>query len=681
MFALLFATSLVAPVSVGSSQLDTRAFELVSVTGAAASSAESAETPPARSGRLRSLSGEPHELDAHDPHAAVAFVRSRASELGLPSDLELEFTRRGSKTGRLEGRFVLDGEPVLGLRVDLQLDALERVVEVHARGFAGARRLGEHTLADARAVELALASAGAPNELVGAPRRAWRSTADGLLPVIRVIVRVAQPHDEIEIELDARDELIGGGRIVGSRSLVRHGLGVYPFFVDDVGFPTGKAKVSAYKNVAASLTDSDKMFSLSNWSLGVPAPADLARGPLVAAHVDSTDATGANAFALDGKFLADAQDAAAARVFDQTNAAYQVERTYLALKKRLGSVPSLNYALPVISGVGFNQTPFANFTESLLDGGRVQGGIFLGKDGEARDTTVIAHEYVHAWLFREGQSFDNNLLQPFRAIEEGLCDWLGTSLHKRAVFGERIELDFGPGLRRELEGDETFESAIDAAFDAGISGMPSALPVATLVGQMLRDCELVLGAKTTTRLVERTLSAVPKNLTDAGVTNYSSNNAEDVFLDVLSDFFLEFLREHQEDGGKHYGKLLGRFAARGLAPSITFAEPIPLLELPKGRLRIEGETLDSASAHVFFCSAPVGLRVRCRVSTTDPAVIQAFVGESGFATESSEFSPDNRSHEVVLVAEPLSAPQIRSLSVFVIGGGTPPYEFEIEVLD
>ncbi|MCK6448691.1 MAG: hypothetical protein L6Q99_20040 [Planctomycetes bacterium] len=654
-------------------------------------------------GRLRSLRGAPHELAADDLHAADVYVRSLADALGVPTDLELAFTRRGEARPRLDGRFSLDGAPVLGASVALELDSLGRVVATHARGFASSARLGERELDDGAAPSVALgvapsvapsvapgaalaaaAKASAPSlpsgefEPVGAPRPAWRSTRDGLVPVTLVTIVSRDGWQAYEVELDARS---AAGEVRDTRSLVRHGVGLYPAFGDQVVFKTGTAKARAFKNVAASLSGKDKKQSLKHWSLGVAAPGDVPKGALLTARAEVHDHGGADVFSVDGKFLAAANEPADALAFDQANVVFQIERTFGELAKLLGEKPACDVALPAVTNAP-SPSPQGAFVAAPFDGGRVTGFLRFSNHGaEARDATLIAHEYVHGWLFHEGQSFDANSFHPFSAFEEGLADWLGTTLHKRTAFGELLAQEFGGLFLRDLEGETTFDDAYLAATGGSFAAFAEFRALSAVVRETLFDFERVLGRKTMVRLVHRALPDMPKDLADLGLSSLSANEAYAVSRQAFAACLGALVDRRVEDEPQDYAELLGSVASRGLSDELTQFSPIELFELPKPRLRIVVTKLDGQAIESFDLRLPVGVTLRVHVEGVDVDESPSFGMIGSFQVLSNVPDADGNGAEVVVSTKSGQSVGLRVSVGEFAAQQSARYELELELLD
>ncbi|MCE9594228.1 MAG: hypothetical protein K8S98_08540 [Planctomycetes bacterium] len=543
-------------------------------------------------------------------------VRGRALELargmlGLPKAFELVVRSESANAVVVAAEF--EGLPVEGVEARVAFDSSKRVLGVRAAPTSLAvRKLGAFEL-DATEVVACLASEGRRVEVV---RAAWRPEHDGLAPCW--IVRVERGARSLqELVVDARD-----GGVLERRELVHFGSGTYPWFGERVTFATTHAKGSVYATVADALATRATQRTFKGWSLGVPAPVGLPRGFLTGAHVDVYDAQSAWALNASGKF--DYSTDAYPDFFDQASAYWHVESCYRHLRKVLGRELASDYALPVIVNA-HDTLPGGYYSPAPFVDGHVAGEIvlfdlenFLGPGADsARDPTLVAHEYVHAWLDREGRAFTGAVGDPTRALEEGLADFFAAAKNKTDAIGPVLAQFAGPLWLRDLDdGDHLAETLADARAKA-TQGLFDEHRAGEVFASFLCDVRRELGTKQTERLVDRSIELMPHSMAELGLASVAPPQAIAAGAKCFASATLALLTTASSQAEQ--AALVGAATGRGIFgdPASAIDVELQLEAYPKRRVTLPSAFALGTETHGYFFRADPGRMLTLTVVAAD----------------------------------------------------------------
>ncbi|MBM4016317.1 MAG: hypothetical protein FJ293_15315 [Planctomycetes bacterium] len=584
-------------------------------------------------GMARTLSGGRLELGARDlGAAALDFIGRHGALLGLPSGLEPAATVRGRKVAL---SFRLRGIDVLHAAAMVTFDADGHLVAAAASAQGPARPLGLHALDDVASITAAIGAidgerarhARAAGVQWGRPQlaRAWLATPAGLVPVIRIGLTGDRAGESFEAWVDARD---GAPRRVLDR--VHRGEGFYPNDPLLIPFETKKAKGSAFKSVAKALSLTPSTRTFKAWSKGIGAPVNLPKGFLTGAHVDIWDANDLNFVSESGVFktsLLDDPDG-----FDQANTYYQVEEFFRHLEKQLGFPPASDHSLPVI--VNFKtDVPNAFFVADTfpIDGHTVGYLQFhdldqdFGSIGDfSRDPTVVAHEYVHAWLAFEGESFNDPLDYPTRAVGEAIPDFFACAFHGETVIGEYLDAAFGMGFARDLQDDDHLAVTIDDAIALTATGLPQEHRAGEVMGSLLTDLRLELGTRAAEQLVFAALAGMPDSMVDIGYGVVDAGNAFTASADYLFECAGALLDATLD--GNEFAAVIGAATTRGVIGDATSSGDFfyALDGFRRGKIVIPSRFVAGDVQHSYFFTVPAGSTLTVTVSADRDGVLPDF---------------------------------------------------------
>jgi hypothetical protein len=484
---------------------------------------------------------------------------------------------------------------------------------------------------------LGAAAARARAELAGVrvdeASAVWRPTRTGLVPAWRVGgARGARSYTELV--LDARD-----GSVLAERERARFGQGVYPWFGSRVEFATTIARGNVYASVADALVERATSRPFKGWSLGVPEPVGLPRGFLVGAHVDVYDGQGEWAIQAKGRFDFSAVDFP--QFFDQANAYWQVESFYRHLRKTLGRELATDYALPVIVNV-HDALPGGYYTPAALADGHATGYVvlfdledFLGPGADsARDPTLVAHEYVHAWLARDARAFGGALGDPTRAIEEALADFFATAKAGETAVGRVLAPFTGASSLRDLDdGDHLAETLADAHAQAAV-GLFDEHRASEVLGALFVDLRRELGVKRAERLIERAIDAMPHAPEELGLDGFASLPPLDAGAITFASAALALL--HAADAQCEMAAIVGAATGRGVFGDAASACDVELeLEaLPKRTVTLPATFALGGETHVYSFRAAQGRKLSITIVAEDDSLVQpdfVLVGPLGAA--------------------------------------------------
>ncbi|MCC6405858.1 MAG: hypothetical protein IT453_01740 [Planctomycetes bacterium] len=495
-----------------------------------------------------------------------------------------------------------DGLPIEGARPRVALDRRGRpfAIASGARNLV-ARPLGEFEL-DASTLRRRFALSGSR---VGAARPAWWPTEAGLAPCW-VLTRERGARSFEELVVDARD-----GRLLAQRERVRFGEGVYPWFGERVAFPTGSAKAAVYANVGDALAEHASVRKLKAWSLGVPAPVGLPRGFLVGARVDVYDALGDWAVNYAGKFVYGLDTFP--QFFDQANAYWQVDAFHRHLRKALGRELATDFALPVIVNEA-DTLPGGYYTPATLPDGHAAGYVvlfdleeFLGAGADsARDPALVAHEYVHAWLDREGRAFDGAVGDPTRALEEALADFFALAKQKDTAVGRVLAEFAGPSWLRDLDDEDHLLESLTEAQAAATQGLFDEHRASEVFGSLLLDARRELGVKHTERWVDRAIELMPHSLGELGLGLVGPTEAIDAASVCFASASLALLTA--ADGFDDIATLIGAATGRGVFgdPASAIDVELQLEAFPKRATTLPSTFARGDEVHSYFFRANPG---------------------------------------------------------------------------
>lgn len=570
----------------------------------------------------RSVTGGVLHTGAASPTlAALEFLDTYADVFGLPRGLETTTRTRGETPLRVYVSFAKGGVPIEGLSAIVSFDSLARIVGGEVRG-GSANELGAFVRDAASAEATARLGLGAHRARLGKltafagdPARVWRvwlARDGGLLPALRVEFVSARQGEAYSFYVDAVT-----GALVRTVDRAHSGTGQYPFFGQTVGFPTGSAKCSTYKSMSAAIAASAKTQKTKDWSLGIGAPVNLAKGFMTGARFDVFDDNGNDPFAVNGKFVFDPLTQADA--FDVSNTGFEINAAYAHLKKNLGHDLGSNFAMPLLVNVK-DTTLNAFFTPSTFPDGHTDG-FMLFFDNEqlgsveadfSRDPSVVDHEYTHAWMHFEGESFEDPVDYPTRAANEAIADFFALAKQKDTVLARYIEHIYqGIGIARDLADDDHLLATFADAVALTQSGLPEEHRLGEVFGCFMTDLRFELGTKKSMRLVYDALPFIANDMASLGFANVDATNAFDATQAFCSEFFTGMLTADQQAGGKNLGAIHGAAAARGIGDSLAVgsANLIDLASLPKGKITIPSEFVVDGSEHLYAFTAPLNSKL------------------------------------------------------------------------
>lgn len=437
---------------------------------------------------------------------------------------------------------------------------------------------------------------------IGEPRRVWRATRAGLAPSF--VVEVSRgARSRVELVIDARD-----ASVLDERELVRFG-GSYPWYGSTVEFPTGKARANVFVDADDALAGRVTQRKLHGWSLGVPEPVGLPRGFLVGARVDVYDAWGDWAIHWLGHF--EYTPDFFPQFFDQANAYWHVDGFHRHLRKALGRELVTDYALPVIVNLP-DSVPGGYYSPATLPDGHVSGYVvlndleeFLGPGADsARDATLVAHEYVHAWLACDGRSFDGAAGDPTRAIEEALADFFATAKHGGHVVGGLFEPWGVPGWPRDLDdGQHLLETLLDAQALGG--GALDEHRASEVLGAFFVDVRRERGTKRTERWLDRAIELMPHTFAELGIAQNASADPVGAASIGFASTALALLTT--ADSNADAAAVIGAATGRGIfgAPTSAYDVVSHLEALPKRAITLPSGFARGDEVHVYaFRAAP-----------------------------------------------------------------------------
>ncbi|MCK6448695.1 MAG: hypothetical protein L6Q99_20060 [Planctomycetes bacterium] len=442
-----------------------------------------------------------------------------------------------------------------------------------------------------------------PDLELGEARRVWRATDAGLVPSF-VIELSRGARSQVELVVDARD-----AAVLDERELVRSGGGSYPWYGETVEFPTGKARANVFVDADDALAGRITQRKLHGWSLGVPDPVGLSRGYLVGARVDVYDAWGEWAIHWLGHF--DYAPDFFPQFFDQANAYWHVDGIHRHLRKALGRELVTDYALPVIVNVP-DSVPGGYYSPAALPDGHVSGYVvlndleaFLGPGADsARDATLVAHEYVHAWLARDGRSFDGAAGDPTRAIEEALADFFATAKHGGHVVGGLFEPWGVPGWPRDLDdGQHLLETLLEAQALGG--GALDEHRASEVLGAFFVDVRRERGTKRTERWLDRAIELMPHSFAELGVAQNASADPVGAASIGFASVALSLLAT--ADSHADAAAVIGSATGRGIfgASASAYDAVVHLEALPKRAITLPSGFAHGDEVHVYsFRAAP-----------------------------------------------------------------------------
>jgi len=610
-------------------------------------------------GAVRSLAGGRLATTTADRGAAaLGFLERHGALFGLPPALKATTKLRGE---RVYVSFTLAELPIVGLEATVLFDAQGRITGANVVAPGPARPLGRFVVGDevaTRTATDALAHGRGRPVGVAAPawqeprlQRAWQATGDGLVPVLRVALASVTPGESWEVVVDARD---GAQRRVVTH--IDRGEGLYPFFGNFIVFDTKSASGTAFKSIDKALDLSASSKSLKNWARGIGAPVNQSQGFLTGAFIDIYDDNNQNVFSSSGNFKTDLF--ADPDAFDQVNTYYQCDTFFAHLKKQLGHAVASDFSLPFVVNAK-STTPNAFFSSDPFPLDNHVDGFILFFDLEpvldefadfSRDPTVVAHEYTHAWIHYEGESFEDDLDYPTRAAGEGLADFFALAWQKDDVIGRYIDAATGIGISRDLQDDDFF---IDTLADAvAVSGTP--LPeehrAGEILGSFCTDLREELGTKKAERLVYAALPFMPNSMVEIGYPLVDATN----MVDASGDFLLACLAGLLDvsPDAKQTAAIVGFATARGIVGDDQSVGDvtIDLASFSKGKITIPGAFVGGDPAQSFFFTAPPGSTLSVTVKADkngalpDFTLLRAVGGtpDASTSTQPKKFTSEGR---------------------------------------
>lgn len=584
-------------------------------------------------GMARTLVGGRLALAATDlAAAALAFVERHGALLGLPAGVAPTATVRGRK---VQVAFSARGLPILGLAATLTFDANGDLIGASSSAQGPARPLGAHALSDADGLAAATAHIDAERGRHArrgavawqAPQlaRAWLADRAGLIPVVRVGVTGDRAGESWEAWVDARD---GARRKVMDR--VRRGDGFYPLDPLLIPFSTKSATGTVFKSVSNALSLKTSSKSLKNWAKGIGDPVNQAQGFLTGAHVDLWDANDTNFFSEKGSFktsLLDDPDG-----FDQANTYYQVETFFGDLTKQLGFPVATEFALPIIVNFKTDE-PNAFFVgDTFPIDGHTTGYIQFhdldqdfGPNGDfSRDPTVVAHEYTHAWIAFEGESFDDELDYPTRAVGEAIPDFFATTWADETVIGEYLDAALGLGIARDLQDDDHLAVTIDDAIALTATGLPEEHRAGEVFGSLLTDLRLEIGEKASERMVFAALAGMPDTMADLGIPVVDGTNAFSASGDYLAECVMALSDAALDDDD--FAAVIGAATTRGVIgdEASTTNLSFPLDSFKKAKAVIPARFVAGDTQHSYFFTLPAGSTLTVTVKADKDGALPDF---------------------------------------------------------
>ncbi|MCK6448693.1 MAG: hypothetical protein L6Q99_20050 [Planctomycetes bacterium] len=564
--------------------------------------------------------------------AALEFLDAYAEVFGFARGLETTTRVRGETPLRVYVSFAKGGVPIEGFSAIVSFDAQSRIVAAEVRGGSATELGGSATELggferDASSAELAASKAlgahrarlGKLATFAGDPPRVWRvwlARDGGLVPAQRVEFVSARQGEAYSFYVDARS-----GELLRTVDRAYSGTGQYPFFGQTVPFSTGSAKCSTYKSMDAAIAGKAKSQKLKDWSLGIGAPVNLAKGFMTGARFDVFDDTGNDPFVANGKFVFD--PLLQADAFDVANTGFEINAAYLHLKKNLGHELGSNFAMPLVVNVK-DTTLNAFFTPSTFPDGHTDGFMVFFDNEQlgsveadfSRDPSVVDHEYTHAWTHFEGESFEDPVDYPTRAANEAIADFFALAKQKDTVLARYIEHIYqGIGIARDLADDDHLLTTFADAVALTQSGLPEEHRLGEVFGCFMTDLRFELGTKKSMRLVYDALPFIANDMASIGFANVDANNAFDATQAFCNEFFTGMLAADEQAGGKNLGAIHGAAAARGIGDSEAAgaANIIDLASLPKGKLKIPSEFVVAGTDHVYAFTAPLNSKLTLSV--------------------------------------------------------------------
>ncbi|MSR48350.1 MAG: hypothetical protein EXS13_15035 [Planctomycetes bacterium] len=615
-------------------------------------------------GAARTISGGRLGVNSADPvatdfaEAALEFLDRFRELFALPANATPAARLRGR---RVEVSYSHDGLPILGLDVSVSFDGHGELVAARASVPGPVRPLGTFLLRDDEAAPLATQAVEAEDALrrrrpgvvwtTTRSRRAWRAEAAGLVPVVQVTLQGDRPGELFEVTIDARD---GVSRRVVDR--VRRGDGLYPYFGQFVPFSTKSAKGLVFKSVDNAIDGIASTKSLKNWSKGIGAPVDFAQGFLVGAHVDIWDDLNTNLFSASGNFKTSIS--ADPDGFDQVNTYYQVDTFFGHLDKQLLDPIALGHALPILINVKTDE-PNAFFVADFfpIDGhtiGYIQFNDIeelVGPEGDfSRDPTVVAHEYTHAWLAFEGESFEDPLDYPTRAVGEAIPDFFACAWQDEVEIGTYLDAVTGLGLARNLQDDDELLTTLLDAIDLTASGLPEEHRAGEIFGSLLTDLRLEIGTKDSERLVFASLPFLPDSVADIGIGVVDANNAFDASAEYLFECAVGLADSALEDGD--FLAVLGAATSRAvIGDEFSFGDVFfDLSAFKKNKVTIPARFVAGDSSHSYFFVAQAGSTLKVTIKADKDGALpdfDLFDGATGsvfpaFETKAKSFTSGDR---------------------------------------
>lgn len=486
-----------------------------------------------------------------DPAAAAReFLTRFRRAFGLAAEFEPVCALHAGPRPRVHVRFQRDGLDVFGVEAHVFFDELGRIVGARVRGGRGATQLGAFELEEAvarnaardaiREQRLALGRDDVDEPTEPLATRVWTAVDGGLVPTWRFVYPSDAGRDEAwTIDVDARTA--SPQRVLRVRDEIERGTGFYPTGTDLIPFKTGKAKASAFKNIAAALAGSATKRELTTWAVKGVSTFLRPQGTPVFARADVIGANGSDVLVPKGKFvfesLGDEAD-----FFDVSNTAFQLESFSKHLKKGLGFHPKPDFSIPVKVNVFSVSGPSAFFSPTAVTGETTTAGVVFtqpvsGPDelDVSRDPTIVAHEWMHAVMHFEGVSSLETSFNPITAVREGVADFFAAAKQKDTVVGRYLEQAYGVPARDFADGEH-----LDRAYAEASAMSPSDLPNDHRLGEVfaavLQDVRELEGTKMAERLAFATLPKLARSVAEVSNQPYSVTTAEAITRAVALNF-------------------------------------------------------------------------------------------------------------------------------------------------
>lgn len=623
------ATAIAAPkvrVVRPSDALSTGASAALARLKAAATRPFRAHVSPENGAAQNLVGGELAAAKASVEASALAFLADHGGVFGLPAGLETTTEVRGATPTRVYVRFSKNGVPIEGIAAVVELDSLGRIVAAHVRGGHGSTELGAFAIERPAAEGVAVAELARHRQRLGrvaafageAPRawRVWLATAGGIRPAYRVEFASKRQGEAYSCYVDAST-----AGVLRTVERAHSGTGAYPFFGDVVEFTTGKATCSNYKSMDAAIAAKSSKGTTKDWSLGIGAPVNLAKGFMTGARFDVFDDNGSDPFAANGKFVFDPLTQPDA--FDVSNTGFEINAAYAHLKKNLGHELASNFAMPLVVNVK-DTTLNAFFTSSAFPDGHTDGFMVFFDNTQlgsveadfSRDPSVVDHEYTHAWTHFEGESFEDPLDYPTRAANEAIADFFALAKQKDFVLGRYLEHIYqGLGIARDLQDDDHLVPVFAEAITLTQSGLPEEHRMGEVLGSFMTDLRVKLGTKKSMRIVYDALPFIPNDMAGVGFVTVDANNAFDAVTAFFGSFAAGLLEADLATGGKNQGAIHGAAAARGVTNNLS-AGTAQLIDLPtfsKGKIKIPSRFVVDGDQHVYAFTGPLNAHLKLTI--------------------------------------------------------------------